>query len=51
MELISHKPTTLIYCATIYWYALPAVTSNLKPQPQEAKLPVPTLADAKAVAE
>lgn len=51
MELISAKPTTLIYCATTYWYAFPGATSNLKPQPQEAKLPVPTLADAKAVAE
>jgi Protein of unknown function (DUF2961) len=50
LELISWKPTTLIYCATTYWYAFPGATSNLTPQPREAALPVPTLADARAQA-
>jgi hypothetical protein len=51
IELMAWKPTTLIYCATTYWYAFPGATTNLKPQPQEATLPVPTLADAKAQAQ
>jgi len=50
MELMPWKLTTLIYCATTYWYAFPAAASNLKPQPREAALPVPTLADAQAQA-
>ena len=48
IELMSWKPTTLIYAATTYWYAFPGATSNLKPQPKEAALPIPTLAEAKA---
>lgn len=45
-ELISWKPTKLIYAMTTYWYAFPRATSNIQPQPDAAKLPVPTLADA-----
>lgn len=48
MELISWKPTTLTYAATTYWYALPGAESNVQPQPREAALPVPTLAEASA---
>jgi hypothetical protein len=47
-ELISWRPTTLIYAATTYWYAFPWASSNIRPQPHEAALPVPTLADAMA---
>jgi hypothetical protein len=50
MELISWKPTALTYAATTYWYAFPGVNSNVRPQPGEAALPVPTLAEAKAAA-
>lgn len=50
IELMSWKPTTLTYAATTYWYAFPGATSNLKPQPDEATKPIPTLADAKAQA-
>ena len=46
IELISWKPTTLTYAATTYWYAFPGTTSNVSPQPREAALPIPTLADA-----
>jgi hypothetical protein len=46
MELISWKPTTLTYAATTYWYAFPGAWSNVQPQPREAALPIPTLADA-----
>ena len=46
MELISWKPTTLTYAATTYWYALPVASSNVQPQPRDAALPVPTLAEA-----
>ena len=48
MELISWQPTTLTYAATTYWYAFPGATSNVPPQPHEAALPIPTLADAQA---
>ena len=48
IELMSWKPTTLTYAATTYWYAFPGARSNLKPQPDEAAQPIPTLADAKA---
>jgi hypothetical protein len=48
MELISWRPTTLTYAATTYWYAFPGATSNVSPQPTEAALPVPTLAEAQA---
>jgi len=51
MELISWKPTTLTYAATTYWYAFPGATSNLKPQPNEAALPIPTLAELQARVE
>jgi hypothetical protein len=50
MELISWKPTTLTYAATTYWYALPGSSSDVQPQPREAALPVPTLAEAIAAA-
>jgi hypothetical protein len=50
MELISWKPTTLIYSATTYWYAFPGAVSNVKPQAHAAALPVPTLAVAQAAA-
>ena len=45
-ELISWKPTKLIYGATSYWYAFPGATSNVHPQPDAVTLPVPALADA-----
>jgi hypothetical protein len=47
-ELISWRPTRLIYAATTYWYAFPGASSNVRPQPREAALPVPLLADAVA---
>jgi len=47
IELISWQPTTLIYAATTYWYAFPGATTNTKPQPAEAALPVPTLAEVR----
>ena len=50
MELISWKPTTLTYAATTYWYAFPGASSSVQPQPREAALPVPTLAEAIAAA-
>ncbi|MCX6929108.1 MAG: DUF2961 domain-containing protein [Verrucomicrobia bacterium] len=50
MELISWKPMTLTYAATTYWYAFPGTSSNVRPQPREAALPVPTLAEAIAAA-
>ncbi len=46
IELISWKPTKLIYAATSYWYAFPGAASNIHPQPDAARLAVPTLADA-----
>jgi hypothetical protein len=46
-ELMSWQPTKLNYAMTTYWYALPGATSNVHPQPEAAKLPVPTLADAR----
>jgi len=48
--LISWKPTSLTYAATTYWYALPGTTANVQPQPHEAALPVPTLAEVIAPA-
>ncbi|MGC3958523.1 MAG: DUF2961 domain-containing protein [Verrucomicrobiota bacterium] len=50
LELISWKATKLAYAATTYWYARPGATANVKPQPREAALPVPTLAEAIAAA-
>jgi hypothetical protein len=50
MELISWQPTTLTYAATTCWYGFPGTTSNVQPQPREAALPVPTLAEAIAAA-
>jgi hypothetical protein len=46
-ELISWKPTKLIYATTSYWYAFPGASSNIHPQPDAATLPVPTLVDAR----
>lgn len=48
MELISWKPTTLIYAATTHWYAFPNAVSSLAPQPAAVALPIPTLAQAQA---
>ena len=50
MELIAWKPEKLTYAATTYWYAVPGGSSNVQPQPLEAALPVPTLAEAIAAA-
>ena len=36
IELISWKPTTMIYEATTHWYAFPNVTTNVAPQAKEA---------------
>jgi hypothetical protein len=36
IELISWKPTTMIYEATTQWYAFSKATSNVPPQPKEA---------------
>jgi hypothetical protein len=44
-ELISWQPTKLVYAATIYWYAFPGASSNLKPQPDAASRPLPSLAN------
>lgn len=49
-ELISWRPTKLIYAATTYWYAFSGASVNVPPQPRAAALPVPTLADAVAAA-
>jgi hypothetical protein len=49
-ELLTWRPSKLLYAATTYWYAFPGATSNVGPQPREAGLPVPTLADAIAAA-
>ncbi len=46
MELMPWKPMKVTYAATTHWYAFPGATSNVKPQPKEAALPVPTLAQA-----
>jgi hypothetical protein len=46
MELISWKPTTLTYAATTHWYAFPGATTTVAPQPKDAALPIPTLAEA-----
>jgi len=46
IELMAWKPMTLIYAATTYWYAFPGAQSNVKPQPNEAVLHIPTLAEA-----
>ena len=48
IELIAWKPTTLTYAATTYWYAFPGASSNVQPQPREAALALPTLAEAVA---
>jgi hypothetical protein len=45
-ELISWRPTKLIYAATTYWYAFPGASANVVPQPLAAASPIPTLADA-----
>jgi len=49
-ELISWKPTRLIYAMTTYWYAFPGTTADVRPQPDAATRPVPTLAEAAAAA-
>jgi hypothetical protein len=50
MELISWKPTALTYAATTYWYAIPGASSNVQPQPREAVLAIPSLAEAMTAA-
>jgi hypothetical protein len=50
IELIAWAPTTLAYAATTCLYAFPGVKLNVAPQPREAALPVPTLAEAIAAA-
>jgi hypothetical protein len=45
-ELISWKPTKLIYATTTYWYAFPGASSNTQPQPLEAASPLPTLTNS-----
>ncbi len=50
MDLIAWKPTTLTYAATTHWYALPGCTSHIKPQPDDAARPIPTLAEARTLA-
>lgn len=45
-ELISWKPTTLVYATTTYWYAFSGATANVKPLPHAAALRPLTLADA-----
>ena len=49
-ELISWKPMALTYAATTFWYAVPGAETSVSPQPRDASLPVPTLADAVAAA-
>ena len=51
MDIMPWKSSRLDYAATTYWYAFPEAASNVKPQPSEAALPVPTLAEAKAKAD
>ncbi len=51
MELIPWRPGAMIYCATTYWYAFPGAIANVKPQPQAAALPIPTLGEAQALVE
>ncbi|MBI5833634.1 MAG: DUF2961 domain-containing protein [Armatimonadetes bacterium] len=51
IELIAWRPMALTYAATTYWYARPGATCNVEPQPAEAALPVPTLADAVAASK
>ena len=36
IELISWKPTTMVYEATTHWYAFANASSNVTPQPKEA---------------
>ena len=36
IELISWKPTTMVYEATTHWYAFSDASSNVMPQPKEA---------------
>ncbi len=48
IELMSWNPTTLNYAATTHWYAFAGATSNVLPQPKEAVLPIPTLAEVQA---
>ena len=45
IELIPAKKTSLTYAATTFWYAFPGATANIKPQPEAATLPIPTLAE------
>ena len=47
-ELISWKPTKLIYAMTTYWYAFPGASSNVQPQPHEAGSSLPTLTNSVA---
>lgn len=46
IELISWKPTKLIYAATSRWYAFPGSTTNIPAAPASATAHLPTLAEA-----
>ena len=46
MELISWKSTKLTCAATTHWYAFPGTASNVPVQPDDASLPISTLAEA-----
>lgn len=45
-ELIAWKKTSPVACAATYWYAFPGAKTNVRPQPEEASAPVPTLGEA-----
>lgn len=47
IELISWKPTRMIYSATTCWYAFPGGSSNLKPDVAGAIARIPSLEDAR----
>ncbi|WP_367874954.1 glycoside hydrolase family 172 protein [Luteolibacter sp. Populi] len=47
IELISWAPTRMIYAATTYWYGMPGIRSNRKPEPDHAVAAIPTLEDAR----
>lgn len=50
LELISWKPTRLLYAATSRWYAFPGGKASAAPAPANATAPIPTLAEAQAPA-
>ncbi len=42
-ELIAWQPTQLTYAMTTYWYAFPGASSNVRPQPDAARQPLPAV--------